>query len=78
MSLILTNRITDKQKDWLIRLEYYGSMSLTTDEAEQLITELIEQERITMTKDQRDFINKLSEHDPDYLRRYRNILKGEI
>lgn len=45
MSLILSNRLTDKQRAMLQRLEYYGTYDLTTEQAAHLIDELLEQQR---------------------------------
>lgn len=44
MSLILTNRLTEKQTELLKKLGYYGTFNLTVQEAEHLIDELIEQQ----------------------------------
>jgi hypothetical protein len=73
MSLILSNRATDKQLDWLRELGYCGTMQLSYDAAARLIDECIEQERIAMTRDQRDFIKMINQHDPMYLERYKQI-----
>lgn len=45
MSLKLGNSITEKQKAFLKKLDYYGNLNLTQQEAAKLIDELLEQQR---------------------------------
>jgi hypothetical protein len=52
MSLHLSNRMTDKQRAILVKLEYVGKWDLTVDEAAQIINELFEEERLQETGDQ--------------------------
>lgn len=46
MSLIVSNRATEKQIAMLKKLEYYGNFNLSIEEAAQLIDELFEQQRL--------------------------------
>ena len=55
MSLVIRNTITDNQRQWLRDHGYYGNFNLSREAAEQLITELIEQERLEKTKAERDY-----------------------
>lgn len=45
MSLIVSNRVTEKQIAMLKKLEYYGDLNLSVDEAAQLIDELFQQQK---------------------------------
>lgn len=42
MSLIVSNRATDKQIEMLKKLEYHGDLNLSVEEAAELIDEYIE------------------------------------
>jgi hypothetical protein len=46
MSLIISNKATAKQIAMLNKLEYYGSLDLTVEQAAKLIDELFEQQRM--------------------------------
>ncbi len=46
MSLILSNKATDKQIAALKKLDYFGTFDLTVEQAAQLLDELFEQKRI--------------------------------
>ena len=50
MSLKLTNSATKDQLQWLKNHEYYGKVNLTKDEASQIMTEIMEQERLHKDK----------------------------
>lgn len=58
MSLKINNDATEKQLNWLREHEYYGKMNLTKSEAEQLITELMEQERIERRKNEYEYFER--------------------
>lgn len=78
MGLVINNRATAKQLQWLIEHDYYGSLRLNKQEAEDLITELMEQERLNMSKEHKGFVERLDEFDPYYLERYKQFKRGEI
>lgn len=46
MSLIIGNRATKKQIELLKKLEYYGSLNLSVEEAAKIIDELFEEQRL--------------------------------
>lgn len=46
MSLIVSDRATDKQIAMLKKLEYYGDLNLSVDQAAELIDEYFEQQRL--------------------------------
>lgn len=57
MSLIVSDRATQAQIDLLKKLEYYGDLNLSMQEASELIDEYIEQRRM----DEADMVDGLSE-----------------
>lgn len=69
---------SEKQLDWLTQHNYYGTFELTKTEATRLIEEYIEQERMEMSRSERDFVKFLNAYDPEYLIRYRRIKKGMV
>lgn len=72
MSLkLFRSKASLKQLAWLREHDYWGTLDLTKDEAAQLITEYIDQERATRTTRQRGYLELLTRHDPDYLERYK-------
>ena len=46
MGLIVSNRLTDKQRDMLERLNYCGTWQLTVEEAGAVIDELLAERRM--------------------------------
>jgi hypothetical protein len=46
MSLIVSNKLTDKQRAQLIKLEYIGTFDLTIEQAAEIIDELFEEQRL--------------------------------
>ncbi len=61
MSLIVSNRATEKQIAMLKKLEYYGDFNLSVDEAAELIDEYFEQQRL----DQQEHVYDLEGHEID-------------
>jgi hypothetical protein len=58
MSLIVSNRATDKQIETLRKLEYYGSFDLTMAQAADLIDELFEQQRMDRIENDKWWIDE--------------------
>lgn len=75
MSLkLFRSKATLSQLAWLREHDYFGTLELTKDEAAQLITEYIDQERATRTTRQRGILEAIDKAcGPDYLHRYKEI-----
>lgn len=47
MSLKITNRLTQKQRELLVKLEYVGKWDITVEEAAKLIDELVVERKLS-------------------------------
>ena len=56
MSLIISNKVTDKQRAILKECEYYGTFNLTIEEAAKIIDELFEEQRLQRQHSEDDLL----------------------